>query len=304
MLNFKSFVILLLLLLSNNAIAEKRVIKIATGSILEGYYSVGLNICSFIKAANKEVGCDVIPTNGSIENLSLLAEGKADFALVQSNIAVDAFEAHGRYLKQQPQSELRQVLNLYNEVFTIIAKDDDKIKVFADIAGKRISNGDPNSASTITYEALKELYSFAKPIDIELTPEDYAKKLCEGDIDAILLMVGHPSSLVSHIAHSCEVDFVAIERNKLEKLINKNPAFYKAILKQGIYPGITEDQETIGVSAILVTTDKIDSTLLKSFIEYFNKNTQSFIQANPILTDLKEEHFYTNFVLPKHEALR
>lgn len=284
----------------NLALAEKKTIKIGSGSILEGYYSLGLKLCDFFTEANQnQIKCEVIPTNGSIENLKLLKEKKIDLALIQSNIAVDAFEGKGAYAGQLPSLELRQLLNFYEEIFTIIVKDDDKIKVFSDLAGKRITNGPPGSASTVTYQAVRDFYSFAKPIDIELSQEEYAKKLCEGEIDAVMLMTGHPSALVSHIANNCNVEFVTIERDKLARVLGENKAFKKAILKAGFYPGITQDQETLGVSAILITTDKFDDKILNNFEEYCKKNLKSLKNSLPQLIDLDENHFFENFVLPK-----
>jgi len=281
--------------------AENKIIKIGSGSILEGYYSIGLTICEYISKSSKGITCEVISTNGSRENLQLLKSGKIDLALIQSNIAEDAFSGQGAYKDELPYLNLRQILNLHDEVLTIIAKDDDKIKVFADIAGKKISNGNPNSASSITYDAVKQFYSFAKPIDIELSAEQYAKELCDGNIDAIILVTGHPNALVNHIANSCEIDFVAIEKEKLSRLLESNKAYKKITLAKGIYPGITMDQDTIGVKAILVTTDKFNNEILKNFEIYLSQNIQAFKQSDTLLHNLNDSYFFENFILPKHE---
>jgi TRAP transporter TAXI family solute receptor len=283
------------------ALAETKTIKIGSGSILEGYYSIGLTICEYISKSNKGTSCEVVSTNGSKENLQLLKSGKIDLALIQSNIAEDAFSGRGAYKDELPHLNLRQILNLHDEVFTVIAKDDDKIKVFADIAGKKISNGNPDSASTITYDAIKQFYSFAKPVDIELSAEQYAKELCDGNIDAIILVTGHPNALVNHIANNCEIDFVAIEKEKLSRLLESNKAYKKITLIKGIYPGITMDQDTIGVKAILITTEKFNDEILKNFEAYLSKNIQTFKQSDTLLHNLSDSYFFEDFILPKHE---
>ena len=56
---------------------------------------------------------------------------------MQANIAVEAYEGIGYYHDQEKMQNLRQVLNLHDEFFTVIVKDEDKIKVFADIDGKK-----------------------------------------------------------------------------------------------------------------------------------------------------------------------
>ncbi|MGI4776196.1 MAG: TAXI family TRAP transporter solute-binding subunit [Janthinobacterium lividum] len=291
-----------LLLTAAIASEDKKGIKIGTGSILEGYYNIGLTICEYI---NKSSGysCEVVPTNGSKENLNLLQSNKIDFALVQSNIALDAFSGIGSYTSAQPNLALRQILNLYDEIFTIIAKDDDKIKVFADIAGKRISNGNPSSASTLTYDNVRSYYSFAKPVDIELSQEDYEKQLCDGNIDAIMLITGHPNALVSLIANNCDIDFVAIEKGKLQRILGSNKAYRKIRLLKDMYPGIAVEQDALAVQAILITTDKIDPKIVENLENYFTKNVQKFKQSNPILNNVEDKRFFSDFVLPKHESL-
>ncbi|RYE06475.1 MAG: TAXI family TRAP transporter solute-binding subunit [Rickettsiaceae bacterium] len=284
-----------LLIISANATEPTKVIKIGTGSILEGYYNIGLTICEYI-AQSSNCKCEVVPTNGSIENLSLLQNDKVDFAIIQSNIALSTFDGSEQYTKVN--RSLRQVLNLYDEIFTIVAKDDDKIKVFADIAGKRISNGNPSSASTLTFDELKKYYSFAKPIDIELSQEDYAKQLCEGNIDAIILVTGHPNALVSLIANHCNVDFVAIEQKKMQSILAGNKAYGKAKLLKNLYPGISIDQDTISMQAILITTDKIDPKIVENLVIYFAQNKQRFMQSHQILKGIDDDRFFNNFVLP------
>ena len=283
------------------ALADNKVIKIGSGSIMEGYYSIGLTVCEYIAKSNKGVSCEVISTNGSRENLQMLKDGRISLALIQSNIAEDAFSGQGSYKDQLPQLDLRQILSLHDEVFTVIAKDDDKIKVFADIAGKKISNGHPDSASTITYDAIRQFYSFAEPIDIEISTEQYAKELCDGNIDAIILITGHPNALVNHIANSCEIDFVAIEREKLSRVLGSNRAYRKVTLTKNLYPGISADQDTVGVKAILISTDKLDPEILKNFENYLTKNVQNFKQSDALLHNLSDGHFYKDFILPKHE---
>ena len=147
-----------------------------------------------------------------MENISLLQSGEVDFAFAQGSLAVDAYKSEGYFVESKPFQDMVQLLRLHDEAFTVIAKDKDKILVFGDLDGKKISNGPRNSDSTIAYIALSSYYDFKKePEDIEMSHEEYAHQFCNGKIDAIILMTGHPNALVNHITHSCESDFVSIE---------------------------------------------------------------------------------------------
>lgn len=310
--DLKLVIITLLLLFNNNAysknlVKEQKVIKIGSGSILKGYYSIALDLCKTIKASDSNNDCIVIPTKGGEENLELLKNGKIDLALVQANIAVEAFDGKGYYENQQKMPGLRQVLNLYDEFFTVIVKDEDKIKIFSDIEGKKISKGPASSGSSISYDALRKFYKFTdEPINIDIDYEKSVKEFCDGRIDAIIMMIGHPNPLVAMIANNCEIDFVSVENNKITKLIESNKAFHKAVLHKDLYPGISAAQNTFAVSSILVTNDSMDFKTLDKFIGMFHKTVKNFRHSNYMLNNIDINYFAdTNyFVLPKHPAVR
>ncbi|MEY4463990.1 MAG: hypothetical protein RLZZ81_961 [Pseudomonadota bacterium] len=301
---------IIIFLICSNIYASPKVVKIGTGSILKGYYSIGLDLCKTITnddKNNESIKCEVVATSGSIENLELLQQGKIDLALVQANIAVEAYEGIGYYHDQEKMQNLRQVLNLHDEFFTVIVKDEDKIKVFADIDGKKITNGPAFSGSNITYNAVRSLYKFSKePEELHINYEDSIDKFCNKEIDAIIMMVGHSNPLVKLIANKCEVDFVSIENDKIAELIKQNRAFYKTVLHKGLYQGITDDQTTVKVSAILVTRDEANRDTLDKFIGAFHRNVANFKLSNDLLNKLDINYFADtkNFVLPKHDSVR
>jgi len=301
---------IIIFLICSNIYASPKVVKIGTGSILKGYYSIGLDLCKTITnddKNNESIKCEVVATSGSIENLELLQQGKIDLALVQANIAVEAYEGIGYYHDQEKMQNLRQVLNLHDEFFTVVVKDEDKIKVFADIDGKKITNGPAFSGSNITYNAVRSLYKFSKePEELHINYEDSIDKFCNKEIDAIIMMVGHSNPLVKLIANKCEVDFVSIENDKIAELIKQNRAFHKTVLHKGLYQGITDDQTTVKVSAILVTRDKVNRDTLDKFIGAFHRNVANFKLSNDLLNKLDINYFADtkNFVLPKHDSVR
>lgn len=279
--------------------ASERVIKIGSGSLLDGYYSIGLTLCRYISKSNNGIKCDVVPTSGSLENLRLLQENKIDFAFTLSSLALDAYNGTGIFEKDKPFKDMYQLLNLHDEYFTVIVKDKDKILVFSDLDGKKISNGPPNSDSSVAYEALAACYDFKnKPEDIEILHENYAKEFCDGKIAAVMMMTGHPNILTNMITHQCESDFVTIDSDKIDLLVKNQPSFRKVILKKGEYPGITEDQETVAVSSIFVAGASVDKKIVENFIQFVSARIKNLKNSDPLLNDLSDDHFMNAFVLP------
>jgi len=291
------FIICIILVNSVNAFAKKQIIRIGAGSLLGSDYTVALELCKFIKLSNTNVKCEAKSIKSSIKNLSYLQNNEIDFALVHANIATQAVEGKGCYANSQPMNNISQVLKLHDKTFTIIVRDNEKIKVLADIDGKKISKGSEYSDGSIVYNELSKLYNFKdEPVNIDINYNNYAKEFCTGTVDAMILMAGHPNSLVSHIAHHCEINFVHIEDNKIEQFLLKNPEFHKTTLNKSVYSGITEDQNTFSVPVLLLTTNKIDQKLLKNFMRYFIKNLEQFKKSKKILNDINETSFTQEFI--------
>ena len=283
-------------------IENEKTVKIAAGSVLEGYYFIGLRLCRYITESNNGIRCEVVPTTGSLENIDLLRKGEVDFAFTQAELAVDAYEGKGYFNNVAPFPDMIQLLRLHDEAFTIIAKDKDKIFVFGDLDGKKISNGPKNSDSTIAYNILASHYKFKKqPEDIEIPHEEYANQFCSGKVDAIILMTGHPNSLVNYITHSCESDFVSIEKDKIDMLVEQNQAFKKYIIDEKGYPGINKSENTFAVSAIFITTNSVPKKLISNLTQYLKKRMDQFKLSYPLLYDLENDHFTSGFVLPGFE---
>ena len=298
MLKFKRICIICIILANSvNAFAEKQLIRIGAGSLLGSDYTAGLELCKFIKLSNKNVKCKVVSIKSSIKNLSLLQDGKIDLALVHANIATQAFEGRGYYAHSKPMSNISQILKLHDKTFTIIVRDNEKIKVLADIDGKKISKGSKYSDGNIVYSEFGKLYDFKEePMNILLNYDNYAKEFCTSKVDAMILMAGHPNSLIHHIAHHCEINFVHIEDNKIEQFLQKNPEFHKTTLNKSLYSGITEDQNTFSVPVLLLTTDRMDQELLKRFMRYFIKNLEKFRKSQNILNNINETSFTHEFL--------
>jgi len=83
-------------------IENKKTVKIAAGSVLEGYYFIGLRLCRYITESNNGIRCEVVPTTGSLENIDLLRKGEVDFAFTQAELAVDAYEGKGYFNNVAP----------------------------------------------------------------------------------------------------------------------------------------------------------------------------------------------------------
>ena len=120
--------------------------SVGTGETNGIYYPLGEVICGIVNQNLHESGirCSRETTPGSVYNVSALRDGELEFALVQSDVAYDAYHGTGVY-SEAPFPALRSVLALHSELVTIVARAG--IHELSDLAGKRIAAGPAGSGS-------------------------------------------------------------------------------------------------------------------------------------------------------------
>ena len=117
-----------------------------------------------------------------------------------------------------------------------------------------------------------------------------------------MMMTGHPNQLINMVTHTCECDFVTIDSGKIDLLVKNSPEFKKVVLTGGGYPGITEDEETVAVSAIFVVGKSVDKKIVENFLTLLNSRLSRFKSSDPVLYDIEDSEFTSGFVIPGFNA--
>ena len=91
--------------------------------------------------------------------------------------------------------DLRAVISVHPEPFTVLARKEANVKSFADFKGKRFNVGNPGSGTRASMEELLaamgwKLSDFS--LASELKADEHGPALCDGKIDGFFYGVGHP----------------------------------------------------------------------------------------------------------------
>lgn len=244
--------ILVSALLPAPSLAQSSFFRIGTGDVTGLYYTIGGVICRFVSDLSLEDGvpiCLTQSTSGSSNNVERLQDERLQAAIVQSDIAYDAFT-------KLPATSLRVIAPLHEEVFTIVAGANTKIHTFDDLAGKTLNVGSLDSGNYLNMvrllDSLKMTMSFFEKTTY-LQPLDAMNALCNGDIDATVYMVGHPNRNTSQSLTRCGGNLVTLSPQHIKKITNKYPSYVAADITHSTYPG-SRSVKTFGLTAILVTT--------------------------------------------------
>ena len=236
----------LILLLALLAHGPLWALTIATGSPEGTYFKIAQDIKAI--AEKEGIPIEIIPTNGSFDNINLLGAGKVDFAIMQLDVLRFVTEIMLKESGVNVLQEAKAALNLYLEEIHIIAKDP-SIHLFSQLQGKRVAVGPEKSGSALTAEVL--LAGFGVKIEpVFDSPEEAVKKLGKGDIDALMFVAGAPVPVFQNLDKSFH--FVLLPPDSgLEQIYPK-----KKIAKS-VYPW-ADEHDTYAVPSVIMTRNRDD----------------------------------------------
>ncbi|GAB4586098.1 TAXI family TRAP transporter solute-binding subunit [Nocardia sp. IFM 10818] len=211
------------------------VIRLAAGEV-GGFYHAFAQLLSRV-AAEGGLRIDPITTAGSLENLSLLAAGNADAALVLADSITS---------NQEPPPAIGRV---YENYLQVAVRADGRLESMADLRGARINLGAAGSGATRTGEKLLLAAGLALgELTITHLPlREAAEALLAGRLDALLWAGGVPTPALAD-ARLRLLDLGALTTPMRDRF---GYLYDPVLIPAGTYPGSAAVQ-TIGVANLLV----------------------------------------------------
>jgi TRAP transporter TAXI family solute receptor len=274
--------------------AETTFVTIGTGGVTGVYYPTGGAICRLVNKTRKEHGirCSVESTGGSVYNLNAIANGELDMGVAQSDWQYHAYNGTSKFADQGANKDLRAVFSVHPEPFTVVARADSGITVFADLKGKRVNVGNPGSGQRGTMEVVMKTLGWTMDdfkLASELKSAEQSAALCDNKVDAMVFTVGHPSGSIKEATTSCDSIIVPVAGAKIDKLVQDNAYYRKAVIPGGMYRGTDTDTETFGVGATFVSSAKVPANVIYNVVKAVFENFDDFKKLHPAFANLKKE---------------
>jgi hypothetical protein len=287
-------VLIFLVGFSQEAFSGTKYTNIGTGAITGVYYPAGGAICRLLNRGRNEHGirCSVESTGGSVSNLNAIRNSGIEFGIVQSDWQFNSFNGSGFFADQSPFKELRSVFSLYTETFTIAVLEKSGIKTLDDIVGKKVNFGPLGSGMYATMEVLMSVKNWKKESFSSITylqPSEQPSALCEEKIDVMIYAAGNPNGVLQEASQTCKIKLIPIDDITIDKLIELNPYYVKAIVPGGMYANNQDSIKTFGVKASLVTSEKISDDVVYQITRSVFENFDNFKTLHPVFSSLKKE---------------
>ncbi|MBQ7585882.1 MAG: sodium/glutamate symporter, partial [Desulfovibrionaceae bacterium] len=211
-------------------------------------------------------GIETIATSGSAANLRLLSQGFLDLALAQSDTLKDAVQGKGVFA--EPLQGFHTVSGLYTESCQVVVAKDSEIKNLNDLVGKRVSLGEDDSG--VRQNALKILSLADIPLNAlkvqALSFADASKALSLGQIDAFFVTAGAPTKAISDLARVKSIRLLSFDETLINKLCSTDPSYTQSVIPKGSYEGQDSEIRTVGVTAVLLASDKLPKALEETIL--------------------------------------
>ncbi len=275
------------------AVSAQQFISIGTGGVTGVYYPTGGAICRLVNKSRKEHGirCAVESTGGSVYNINTIKAGELEFGVAQSDWQYHAYNGTSKFA-DNPFPEIRAVMSVHPEPFTLIVRADSGITGFGDLKGKRVNVGNPGSGQRATMEVVMDAFGLGLndfALATEYKGSEMATQLCDGNIDAMIYTIGHPAAAIKEATTTCDAVLISVKGPEIDKLVGDNPFYRKAVIPGGMYAGTDGDTETFGVGATFVTSADVPEEVVYVVSKAVMENLDDFRQLHPAFANLKAE---------------
>jgi TRAP transporter TAXI family solute receptor len=271
--------------------AQQKFITIGTGGVTGVYYAAGGAICRLVNKDRSKHGirCSVESTGGSVFNINTIKAGELDMGVAQSDVHYNATKGVAQFQKDGPFTDLRAVMSLHPEPFTVLARKELNAKAFADFKGKRFNIGNPGSGTQASMLELLGAMGWKTQdfsLASELKADEHGPALCDGKIDGFFYAVGHPSANIQDPTTTCGAKIVPLTGPAVEKLVKEKPYYAKATIPAGLYPNNPQATETYGVLATFVSSTKTPADTVYQVVKAVFDNLDEFKKLHPALANL------------------
>jgi uncharacterized protein len=187
----------------------------------------------------------VPPTRGSVENLQMVAEGRADVGFATIDVAAAAINGEGFATGLQ----LRALGRLYDDYLHVVTLAGSGIDGLADLAGRRVSVGPRESGNDIAATRVLTAAN-VNPEREDDSPTAAARALAQGEIDAFFVVGGLPTPVVSDLATTAPINLLSMP-DLVDGLQAQFPYYQAGSIPAGTY-GLAVEVATVTVANVLV----------------------------------------------------
>ncbi len=232
-------------------------LSIATGNTTGVYYTLGGAYAEAISAATDgKLKATAASTSASLQNIQQLVAGTYQIAFALADTAADAVNGAASFDSPQPIAALSRLYPNYTQV---IARTDTGIASIADMRGKRVSTGSPNSGTEVIARRMLIASGLDPDTDVQTQRTELGKTvegMKDGSIDAMFWSGGLPTAGITDLFTNQGDKVTLLDvTNTLEELKEINPIYERGVIPASIYKTPADVPTVVVPNLLLVRQD-------------------------------------------------
>lgn len=278
--------------------AAEPYLRLATGSKEGVYYALGEGIAQILEGTGIHI--KLIASQGSIENLHWLAQGKVELCFAQSDMVDKAYKGVIPFKKKF--QNISAIASLYTEAVHILIRQPLNIRRPEDLKGKRIFVGPKDSGTAFLALEILEAMGFT-PEEVQLVYMDFKDAifaLREKRVDVLFLAGGLPLGAVEKIMQEGLAYFFQLPIPVSRHLINISSSFLITTIPRNTYSNQPYDVQTVGVMALLVGRDDLDRNIVYKLVKSLFTRTAELSEYHKVGEKLKISSALKGVSIPLH----
>ena len=292
--------------------AEEASYVLATASTGGTYYPVGVALSTLVKVKlepREKIGMSAISSAGSGENVRLLREGEAQFAIMQGLFGSYAATGTGPIAESGPQENLRSVTMLWQNVEQFILANDavanGTLSDMVELKGQAMALGRQNSGTIGSNRTILNGFGINMDEDYELVYAGYgpsAEALQNGQVVGISTPAGVPTGAVSQLmaAVGDSVTPLQVTDEEIAMADGGRNLWTRFVIPAGTYPNQDADWNTIAQPNFLATNADISEENVYMITKTIYENLP-FLQAiHPATKAMSLEAAIAGLPVPLH----
>lgn len=272
----------------------------ASGGTSGTYYPLAGAIATLVNE-QASVNATVQSTGASKENVMLISQDEADFAIIQNDVLDYAYNGTGLFQESGKIEGLTTVASIYPEVVQVVVAADSGINTIADLKGKRVSIGDAGSG--VEQNALQVLEAYGLTVDDisvnRLSFKESGSAFKDGQIDAFFVTAGVPNTAITELAVTRALKLVDVTGAEADSLKEKYPFYTSIVIPKDVYR--TEaDINTLAVRALIVCRDDLSEQEVYNFTKAIYENLEPLGESYAKAKEFKLEEAVLGATVPLH----
>lgn len=292
--------------------AEKRNYILSTATTGGTYYPVGVALATLTKVKlepKQKISLSAISSAGSGENVKLLRENEAQFAILQGLYGAWAWNGTGRVKDSGPQKYLRAVTMLWQNVEHFSIKSDHvktgTVSDLAGIKGKKFSIGKRNSGTEGSGRHVLGGLGIDPDKTFDIAYMGYgpsADAMQNGTIEGMNIPAGPPVGAITRAFAALGKDITVLDFTD-EQMAQANGGltlWTRFVIPANTYPGQDKPINTIAQPNFLAVRDDVDEEAVYKIVKTIYENLPFLQNIHKATKAMKLESAIAGLPVPLH----